>query len=126
MNLPKVNKIMGEMRDLQARRTLLNEELERSLAIQLLWKDAFKGGCTSARLYGNMREPHQLVLHLANKEGEERTFPLLEVPKVLILWHTRKWKGYEYPYRIGIFKYLLKNGRKEFKEELRKCRSTFV
>ena len=64
----------------------LYDELKESMAILLLWPDVFKHGNVRAIIEGNTISPGKMRLMIAN-EKEEKRFPLVDVPPVLLERH---------------------------------------
>lgn len=83
---------LANLKELRALQGKLVAELERSLAIQQLWPDAFAHGrCTSrwigAPLDRNRRDGrirYALRLRISDGAGNAREFPQADVP--VILW----------------------------------------
>ena len=110
-----------KIKELEAEKDKLFEELERSVAIKMMWPEAFRGGCVKARMEGSHHShPRNMKFIITNGEGVIREFPITEVPAVLVLFHTRRWTGYEANFKLKLFHYLVKEGREEFVEVLPK------
>jgi hypothetical protein len=73
---------LAHLDNLNVQRDALYKDLNRSLAIQELWPDAFEHGACTSYVVGNPRSEMTFVLTLGNKET--RKLPLQDVP--VILW----------------------------------------
>lgn len=110
-----------EIKKLEKKKDKLLEELERSVAIKMMWPEAFDRGSVRARIEGNQHgHPSNTKFLITNGEGICREFPITEVPAVLILFHTRNWTGYEANFKLKLFDYLIREGREDFIEEVPK------
>jgi hypothetical protein len=82
--MTEIDTMMDRLDKLDAERAALRHDLRKSLAIKLLWPDAFEHGQCSSQVKGNLRNktlPLTFTLKLGN--GEERSVPLEEVPPIL-------------------------------------------
>ena len=84
---------LEHLQQLEARKAELYDELHRSLLIQQLWPEAFDHGTVSSAWMGPREEPYRhhinrrhlerWRLRVTNGAGEQREFPLAEVPEGL-------------------------------------------
>lgn len=80
--MTEISEAMDRLKQLNRDRDDLYRELDKSLALQGVWFDAFEYGRCKSRIVGNPRDSLTFNLTLGN--GEERSLPLEEVP--VILW----------------------------------------
>jgi hypothetical protein len=76
------------LRDKYCELDLLRAKLERSMAIQKLWNEAFAfGGCKTYFKGGSITfasRYHEVQFVIENANGETKTFNTIDVPEILI------------------------------------------
>jgi hypothetical protein len=78
----KRQEVLDNLKSLWKKRDELQGELQRSLAIQELWPEAFEHGRVFSHVEGNPGSG--FFLTIKRGDGEERKFNIKEVPTILI------------------------------------------
>jgi len=81
---------LEKRRTLLKQRATLEDELDRSLAIQDLWPAAFDHGSASSRMSGSIHSSAEFLFIIKNGLGEERSFPFWTIPLSLIDYHLSR------------------------------------
>lgn len=77
---------LEHLKELQKRRAVLMDELERSLALRDLWPEVFAQGAARSVLITTSPGSGKIVaksLKVTDGAGNSRTFPASEVPEIL-------------------------------------------
>lgn len=80
-NKMTVQEKLSTIEQKEQEKKVLYQNLNRSLAIQELWKEAFDNGTVSTFFHGNSYK--QIYWTIKRSDGEERTFKLQDLPPVL-------------------------------------------
>lgn len=76
--MKSIQMVMDDMKTKRKECDELQHQLEISIAIQGLWKEAFDVGSISSNWFGNVYKEFQFILN--RSDGESRTFSENEVP----------------------------------------------
>lgn len=76
-----VHQKLSTIEQKEQEKKVLLQNLNRSLAIQELWEEAFDCGTVSTFFHGNSYK--QIYWTIKRSDGEERTFKLQDLPPVL-------------------------------------------
>lgn len=79
----QVDRLLGDINELHAKKSLLLEELNRSMALQKFWPGIFKNGRVTQRIIGNACRPKEMKFIVTDGVGQEFECPLLEAPEEL-------------------------------------------
>jgi len=92
----EINELLDKLAELQKKNSGTVLELKRSLAIQKLWPEAFACGKVSSVVrreplstqqynsYVRRKQPVKGTFTITRSDGEERVFPVSEVPNFLL------------------------------------------
>ena len=93
----RIDKLMGDLNEVNLKKAMLLDELNRSMDLQRFMPGVFKDGAVSVRSMGNPCLPKAMRYIVTEANGRESEYVLLDVPEEL-------WAHMKPKFRAGISK----------------------
>lgn len=112
----EIDQKMQKIKELHKKKSDLFDKLERSLAMQKIWPEAFDHGSIKSHVEGSLNYPKEIKLVIVNGTGERREILLKDAPRVIRDVHVPLY-GEEYSPFVLFFERL--NKKEEDREQER-------